>query len=134
MGGLFKQLYNVLKVEWSDNVNSINDTFVFYRSKQIHDTAYYFMTSEQQNITIDWNSSMRSFNVVDSQTIEVFSVTAIELMERFKKFEKHKNSSTDWGSALLYFQWHNDTTERKYNSDFPIKIGVDTIQELFKLK
>lgn len=134
MGGLYKQLYNVLRVEWSDSVNSKNDTFVFYRSKQIHDTAYYFMTSEQLNITIDWNNTMSLFNVTDSQTNEILDVTAVELMERFKKFEKYKLSSTDWGSGVLYFQWHNDTTERKYNSDFPVSIGVDTIQELFKLK
>lgn len=94
MGGLFKELYNVIKIEWNDTVNSMNDTFVLYKSKQIHDASYYYITSDS-NVNIEWSNANQEMIFINNNTNECVGIPAKKLINRLKEFFSNESVNTE---------------------------------------
>jgi DNA invertase Pin-like site-specific DNA recombinase len=125
MGGLYKQLYNVIRVEWSDIVDIQNDTFVFYRSKQKLDNLYYYITGYENDIKIEWNNDSRQFAIRNEYYNTVTYISPVILMYDLKKYF---TTESDSNNNAMY----DGTIELdEYDS---LHFNAGQVQELFKLK
>jgi len=135
-GGLHKQLYNVLNVEWSDAVNSVQNTFIFYKSKNIHDTLYYFITGDN-DFKIDWNNETRQFDITNNIITKTNSVTVFDLMERFKRIYLLTGGEAN-KTMMLNIEEINDGLDDDddyddWKNSFYIYYQVGEIKNTFKL-
>jgi DNA invertase Pin-like site-specific DNA recombinase len=78
-GGLKRQLVNVVKIDWSENVNNNNSTYLLYHSKVNHNPLYYFISPTQNNY-IEWNPENKTFDIAESNETVNVSIEEISSM------------------------------------------------------
>jgi len=84
-GGLNGDWKSLLVIEWNENINQNQNTFLFYKfygKKQM----YYFVGSGLDNISIDWKEDTKVFNISDSDLNESIELSIDKMMIILDKF------------------------------------------------
>jgi len=80
-GGLVNTWKNVIKIEWNNEIKSLNDTFLFFNSRLQDNPFYYYISAEQGYNTIEWNITEKCFIVTDIKKGDSINVSIDELIK-----------------------------------------------------
>jgi len=149
-----KQLNNVIKIDWNENVNNNNSTFLFYHSKVKQRPLYYFIYGGNENIEINWNTKTKTFNILDKETNKIYEQTFDQLTETLNRLYyenieinipefKYTNyhlilepqfNQSDNNINILTIVDRFNSFDMDFIPRFPINAGVAVQEILFKFK
>ncbi|MHB9141060.1 MAG: hypothetical protein ACYC25_04215, partial [Paludibacter sp.] len=143
---------NVYKIIWNKGINYNNETYLIHNSRLYQKPMYYYISTEQPKININWSTENARFIFSDSElnesiefTVnEIIQIIDVEYKEHFSKDLVELNKLPVYqflGTDLKNFQLYNYhlinqhlVNERYLHSGeplafkFPINLGAEPLQ------
>jgi len=93
---------NVYKIIWNKNINNNNDTFLIHNSRIYQKPNFYYISSEQANIKISWNTENKTFEIYDSEINETIELTVNQMIANLEKIDYFFNDDSEYDSTMNF--------------------------------